>query len=216
MGRLFGMNLGGSITLAGSLEGVADNPRGDTQSIQYLSPAGSRSDSTLGPAGVELTMRSPVDIGRRGESVVIDRVISQLRADGRAVSLLSHEDQRGEDRKIDCDGENVTIQVIGVPGAPTFLAEVSRGSASTSVSLDGSIDWIADAVSKKAELYPSFDRRNMLLAIDVRAVGVLVSPPVTTAIGDGHGDLCQKSGFGGIWLVGPSDSRCTRLGSSRW
>jgi len=216
VGRLFGMKLGGSITPAGSLEGVADNPRGDTQSIQYLSPVGSRSDSTLGRAGVEVTMRSPVDIGRRGEPVVVDRVISQLRADGREVTVLSHEDQRGEDRRINCDGENVTIQVIGVPSARTFLAEVSRGSASTSVSLDASIDWISDAVSKKAELYASVDRRKMLLAIDVRAVGVLVSPLVTTAIADRHGDLCQKAGFGSIWLVGPSDSRCTRLGSSRW
>jgi len=186
VGRLFGINLGGSITPAGRLEGVADNPRGESQFIQYLSPSGSRSDSTLGPAGIELTMRSPVDVGRAGEPVVVDRVISQLRADGRDVSVLPHEDQRGEDRKVSCDGENVTIQVVGVPAVPTFLAEVSRGSAYTSVPLAGAIDWITTAVNKKTELYPRADRRNMLLALDVRALGVLVSPEVTTEITRSH------------------------------
>jgi hypothetical protein len=42
VGRLFGMNLEGSITPAGTLEAVADNPRGGSEFIQYLSPSGSR------------------------------------------------------------------------------------------------------------------------------------------------------------------------------
>lgn len=214
--RLFGNNVGGEIKPTGTLEGVADNPRPGQEFIQYLSPSGSRSDSALGADRLELTMRSPIDIGRNGESVVVGRVIAQLRADGRQVTLLPHRDERGEDGVILCDGKRVTVQVVGVPADHTFLAEASRGSASTTVPIDRAVFWIHEALKSKEAQYPLGDRAEMLLAIDVRAVGVLTSPTVTESVGVRYGDVCKDSGFGAVWLVGPSETRCTRLGSSRW
>jgi hypothetical protein len=215
-GRLFAMSFHSVITPTATLEAVADNSRGDQQTIQYLSRSGGRADSTLGPAQLDLTLRRPIDIGKKGEPVVVERVLGQLRADGHTISTLSHRDELGEDHLVDCDGSEVVIQVIGVPTATDFIGEASRGSASTSVSLEQAASWIRDAVAKKQAQYAPAVRATMLLALDVRAVGVLVSPLVADELRARHGDLCSDSGFAAIWLVGPSDSRCTRLPGCRW
>src|SRR4051812_2917781 len=74
VGRLFAVALDGTIMPRGTLEAVTDNQRGDTQTIQYLSPAGGRSNSTLSPQQLEVTLNSPIDFGRKGESFVVERV----------------------------------------------------------------------------------------------------------------------------------------------
>src|SRR5207302_161915 len=116
IGRLSFMNFAASTGFHGALEGVADNTRGDVQYIQYLSPSGMRADSSLGPkTRVDLTVRAPIDVGRRGEGIVADRVLSHLRAETRTIVELEHNDAQGEDRRVKCDGEDVTIQVVAVP-----------------------------------------------------------------------------------------------------
>jgi len=216
IGRLFGVMLHGKVNPCGVLEAVADNPHDGAETIQYLSAAGGRSDSTLSADRLELTMKSPIDLGRQGEGRVIERVIDQLRRDGRQINVLDSRDDRGEDCKVLCDGEIVTLQVVAVPPSAEFLGKASRGSASTNVSVEGAAGWVHDVVTKKQNRYPASERRQILLAIDARAVGVLVSTAVVSAIDSSYGNICEKSGFGAVWLVGPSDSRCTRLGSSCW
>src|SRR3954470_7439762 len=78
IGRLFGVTLQAKMKVSAALEAVADNPRDGAETIQYLSAAGGRSDSTLSADGLELTMRRPIDLGRQGESRVIERVLDQL------------------------------------------------------------------------------------------------------------------------------------------
>ncbi len=96
-----------------------------------------------------------------------------------------------------------------IPPARDFLAEARRGSASTAVSVKQAVTWILDAVSKKQAQYPSANRAAMLLAVDVRAVGVLVSPMV---IGTTEEDLAQRArdhgreGLCGLWLSGRQDA----------
>jgi hypothetical protein len=111
IGCLSFMNFAASTGFHGALEGVADNTGGDAQHIQYLSPSGMRADSSLGPTGLDLTLRSPIDVGRRGEGIVADRVLAQLRAESRTIVELEHNDPRGEDRRIKCDDDEITIQV---------------------------------------------------------------------------------------------------------
>jgi hypothetical protein len=216
VGRLFGKSFSRVVHPTATTEAVADNPRGDVETIQYLSPSGGRSDTTLSADQVELTLRPPIDMGREGEASVAERVLQQLRRDGRQVSSVPHSDDQGEDRQIICDGHTVSLQIVAVPSATQFLREASRGSASTTVSIDGAVQWVAHAIAKKQAKYASSDRANMLLALDARAAGVLVSTPVTTALAAKYGDICQRTGFGAIWILGPSASRCTRLPSSRW
>jgi hypothetical protein len=197
------------------IEGLADNQRGDTQVINYFTPSGSRSDSTLSPTGVELTLRAPLNAGRNSEQRVAERVVSQLQREGRDAKVVEAKDDRGEDSVILCEGEKITVQVITVSPSTDFLRQASLGSASTAVTHEGAALWIATAVEKKQNKYSAGDRAHTLLAIDAQMVGVLVSPQMVEAVTQLHGDLCHQSGFAAVWIVGPSDSRCTRLGSSR-
>jgi len=189
----------------------------DRHAIEFKSFDGMRAHSTLDASTVELILTGPIDIGRRSDGLVADRVISQLRADGHTVALLPHDDSGGEDRKVRCDDAALTIQVVGVPAATEFLAEASRSSATTVVPIAQAADWVCQAVAKRANKYSAIDKACTILAVDARAVGVLVSAPVVSALeSSADGNLCGASGFGAIWLVGPLDSLCTRLPSSRW
>ena len=216
IGRVFFENPTGSIGFRGALEGVADSTRGDSQNIQYLSPLGTRADSSLGPTHLDLTIRSPIDVGKPGERMVADRVLTQLRAERHTIIELEHNDARGEDRQIRCDGRDVTIQVVAVPADSRFFRDASRGSASTSVTPAEAARWIYEAVVRKQERYATEVRAQMLLAVDVRAVGVLASASIAEELTAKYGALCATTGFGSIWLVGPSDSRSMRLPGSRW
>jgi hypothetical protein len=217
IGRLSFKNFTASQGFRGALEGVADNARGDVQHVQYLSPSGMRADSSLGPkTPVDLTVRAPIDVGRRGEGIVADRVITQLRAESHIIVELEHNDSGGEDRQIKCDTDKITVQVVTVPGAPEFFRDASHGSASTSVTPAEAARWIYEAVLRKKDQYEPDLRAQMLLAVDVRAVGVLVCSSIIEKLTAQNGALCETTGFGGIWLVGPSDSRCIRLPGSRW
>lgn len=214
VGRHFGVGMAATVHMKASIEGLADNRRGEVETIQYFTASGSRSDSTLSPAGIELTLRAPVNAGRISEPPVTERVLRHLRSEGRVASLLEAEDNRGEDSVIVCDGERITVQIVTVPGSTEFLKQASLGSASTTVTNEGAAHWIASAVKKKQGKYALTDRAHTLLAIDAQMVGVLASPQVAAAVAQFHGDICQQSGFGAVWIVGPSDSRCTRIGSS--
>jgi hypothetical protein len=207
------MSLGGGITPGGSVEVVSDNPVPGGSAIQYVSPSGMYSHSTISPTGIDLTIRGPIDIGRRSDTGVADRAITMLRNEGHEVILLSHQDAKGEDRKVTCDGRTLSIQVIGIPAVPTFLGEASRGSAATSGALGHVANWIADAVAKKGARYPEADKARMLLALDTRAVGVLSSTVVVGTVQRDHGDLPRRYGFAGVLLSGPSDSRSTQIGT---
>ena len=165
---------------------------------------------------MELTLQGPIDLGRRSDIRVADRVISILRSEGQSVELLHHEDSHGDDRRIRCNGQDVSIQVVSVPTAPDFIRDASRGSANTVVSLSDAAGWINEAVTLKAGHYSTAAKAQMLLAVDVRAVGVLASPPVVAAVEQRFGDPCATHGFGAVWLVGPLESHSTRFSGSRW
>ena len=216
VGRHFGVSMAASTVMKPGIEGLADNQRGDAQVINYFTPSGSRSDATLDPTRVELTLRAPLNAGRKSEERVAERVVSQLQREGRDARVVEAKDDRGEDSVIVCDTERITVQVITVPPSTEFLRDASLGSASTIVTHEGAANWIATAVEKKQSKYSPADRAHTLLAIDAQMVGVLASPQIVKAVSQFHGDLCQTSGFGAVWIVGPSDSRCTRLGSSRF
>lgn len=205
--------MGGGLRPSGSVECVADNPTPGGSAIQYVSPGGMYSHSTHSPTGIDVTLKGPVDIGRRSDTTVADRAVDLLRANGHEVRLITHTDALGEDRRVNCDGRTLAVQVIGVPTAPGFLADASRGSATTSWSVDQAADRVTEAVAKKAAHYSASDRAGMLLTVDIRVAGQLSSPEVVRNIEARHGDLPRLHGFAGVILSGPSDSRSTQIGS---
>lgn len=215
VGRRFGQVLAAQVQMKASLTALADNRHGDVEVVQYRSPNGGRADSTLSPSELTLSIGAPLHTGRSGEPAVADRVASVLRSEGHTLEVQPHRDDRGEDHALLVDGERITVQVVTLPANTEFLREASHGSASTSVSHETAAGWVADCVRKKAVQYSAKQKSQMLLAVDAHMVGALVSENIISALADKYGDTCARFGFAAIWLIGPSDSRCTRLGSSR-
>jgi len=205
-----------SATMTDTEELVGEESRPGLEAVVFKSFDGMRSHATLANATVELTLRGPLDLGRQGEPRVADRIVSVLKSEGRAVELIPHEDSKGEDSRIKCDGTDINVQVVTVPGATQFLREANQGSASTSVPIAQAAAWINDAASAKAAHYSATQKAGTLLALDVRHVSVLASEQVVQSVERLFGDPCRSHGFGAVWLVGPLDSRCTKFPLSRW
>lgn len=213
VGRLFGVSVGGTLTPKGSLEVVADNPIPGGSSVQYVSPGGMHSHSTFADGEVQLTLSAPIDIGRGSDEAVADRVVAAMRNEGHRVEIFPHRDDHGEDRRIRCDDRELTIQVVGVPANSAFLGEASRGSATTRIPTSAAASWVADAITLKANKYSPEVRFSMVLAVDIRAIGVLASVEIVKELETTHVQVLARAGFAGAWLSGPSDSRSTRIPS---
>ena len=99
----------------------------------------------------------------------------------------------------------------------SFWKDVATGSGEVEADLDTAATWVHKAISDKAHRYSTAQKHTMLLAIDLRHLGVLVVPAFVSAYLRVHGDDARDEfGFGGVWLIGPTDDRCIRLGDSRW
>ena len=201
----------------GRLGAVVDEPvHWGGERIRYVAPSGARSESALTEDGVNLQVEPPVDIGTRGESRVFDRIVSLLSASGPAPDVLPASDHHGEDRVVRYAGETITVQIVSAGLGPAFWRDVAKGSGQTQGKLDVAAAWVHHAIADKARMYTAPQKRAMLLAVDISHLGVLSSPTFVATYLHTHGDPAAGSGFGGVWLVGPTDSRCARMGTSRW
>lgn len=201
----------------GRLGGVADEPvQGGGERIRYIAPSGARSESALIADGVHLQVEPPVDIGTRGEPRVFDRIVALLSKSGPAPVVLPASDHDGEDRVVRYGGEEITVQIVSAGPGPAFWRDVAMGSGHTQGGLDVAAAWVHNAIADKARMYTTPQKRAMLLAVDLSHLGVLSSPTFVAMYLLTYADPVAESGFGGVWLVGPTDSRCTRLGTSRW
>ena len=207
----------GATAQLGRLGAVADEPvRGGGERIRYVAPSGARSDSELTQDGVRLHIDPPVDVGTRGEPRVFDRIVALLSASGPAPDILPASDHDGEDRVIRYRGETITIQIVCAGLGPEFWWGVAMGSGQAQVKVDVAAAWVRNAIDDKAGMYTTSQKRSMLLAVDLSHLGVLSSLTFAATYIQMYGDPAAESGLGAVWLVGPTDSRCTRLGTSQW
>jgi hypothetical protein len=200
----------------GQLGTVADTRTpGDGRTITYTAPTGAHSDAVV--AGDQLMLRvvRPVDVGTRGESRVLASVVAHLTSGGVVTGSLPASDERGEDRVLLIGGERVTLQVTAIPD-DSFWAGVARGTNEVHVPLTHALAWINDAICAKAHQYPSTSRASMLLAVDAAHAGVLADPSLRDRYVEQFGDPSALFEFGGVWLVGPTENHCVRVGRSRW
>ena len=195
---------------------VNDQPRGrDERTIDYSSPQGARSTSTLAAGRVGLKVAGPVDIGKRGERRVIDSVLVTLKEAGLTAEEEPGRDERGEDHVLIINSERAVLQIVSAPSDAEFWREVAKGAATSDVELSRAVAWIEKSVREKAK-YDKDLKHSMLLAIDTAHAGVLTPEACVMAYLGEHGDPAEQHGFAGVWLVGPAAQLCARLGSSRW
>lgn len=203
--------------ILGRLGAVADEvTSGGDRQIRYTAPSGSQSTSALVGGEVRVQVGRPVDIGRPGESRVFDRVASHLKTDGLTVTPLPASDQVGEDRVLMIGNERVTLQIVTAPHDPSFWREVAKGFGSVQTDIGMAAGWVNDAIAEKAEKYPGSVKQSMLLAVDIAHIGILSTPALVDSYLVAYGDPSDSYKFAGVWLVGPTENHCTRLGKSRW
>ena len=131
-----------------------------------------------------------------------------------SVILLPGTDDRGEDRRLRTGERTLTVQIVTVPADTKMWEEARRSSTSTSVGIDGAVDWIAASIQKKADKTTEADRRNIVLVLDAQHANPLTEPAVIERFVAGQGDPQAKYGFAGVWIVGSTSAHCRRIGKS--
>ncbi len=211
---LTGLSMGLS---AGSLVAVSDErPSEDSQRITRTGHGSARSISLREEDRFHSSVDPPADVGKKGESRVIDCLMARLKADGIESIPLTAIDEAGEDGKLQIGDDVIAIQVVTPTPYPQFWNDVSRGQGKVSGSVSDAVAWIEAAISSKAGLYPVSVKTAMLLALDLAHMGVLASTEVADVYLREHGEPASKSGFGSVWLIGPTERNSCRLGSGKW
>jgi hypothetical protein len=184
--------------------------------ISYTAPTGARSDASLVGSRLVIQVKPPMDVGTRGESRVLACVVANLAMAGKSSTLLPADDQAGEDRILQIAGDRVILQIVTATPDASFWNRVAKGAAEAHAELPEAAGWIDTAISEKARLYPSEFKSCMLLAVDVGHMGVLADSALSTHYLQTYSDPTIRHGFGGVWLVGPTENNVLRLGGSRW
>jgi hypothetical protein len=203
--------------LAGQVGTVAESPTSaGGRQISYTAPSGARSNATFVGGRIAVRIEPPVDVGTRGESRVLACVVAHLAAGGDVPISLPASDKHGEDRILRIGGKRVTLQIVTATPDTSFWRGVATAANEVDVSISEAAGWVNTAIREKAGLYPSRFKASMLLAVDIAHLGVLAAPSLSEQYLNTFGDPSAIFEFGGVWLVGPTENHCLRLGSSRW
>ena len=192
----------------------------DRQHIKYTAPTGAQSNSSLVGNLLTILVKPPVDVGRPGEPRVLVCVENSLKIAGKnlrePLEKERAEDDRGEDAVLIIDDNRIVLQIVTVKPDALFWKSVANGAGEANVEVSEAAKWINNAVSEKAQQYHNEFKSSMLLAVDVGHMGVLASANVGAQYLQIYGDPTIQYGFGGVWLIGPTENNVLHLGNSRW
>jgi hypothetical protein len=188
---------------------------GEQFRIRTQTPGGARSHELLADGVVSLDIHGPTQTGRKGEARALDTLLSKLRQEGHEPVLEAGRDERGEDGILLFQEERLTLQVVSVPSCSKLWRDANRDSATTSVPVADAASWIRRAVfSKHINMSPP-ELATTIVVLDAGLAGVLSAHEVTDAYLAVYGDPRLEFGLASIWLVGPTPSTTTRLGTGR-
>jgi hypothetical protein len=120
-------------------------------------------------------------------------------------------DARGEDGKLTINGREMVVQAVTVPDKPSFWRDARLGGR-LSVDTPHALGWLASAIEEKAQRTSALQRPKTILAIDARHWGMLAAPTLVDAYLKAYGEPTVEYGLAAVWLVGPTNARCVRLG----
>ena len=181
--------------------------------VRVQTPAGARSDALLGDGLVSFNIRGPIQIGRKGEPRALDTLLCRLREEGHLPTLEAGRDQLGEDGILLLQGQRLTLQVVSVPSCPELWRDANRDSVTTAVPVADGAKWVRDGIVAKFTNTSPGERPKTILVLDVGLTGILSAHEVADAYLALHGDPHIEFGLASIWLVGPTPSTTTRLGT---
>lgn len=185
--------------------------------LKVNDPTGARSESSLVDDRLRTIVQGPVDMGTDGEPRVRDTLLSALRSTGVTVSWEPGVNEDGEDGILVIAGQRVTLQITTAPRDGRFWRDANTTpSATTDVAVDHAPQWIHQSLAHKAASLSTSHKAQMLLAVDAAHFGPLASQEVVTSYLSQFGEPRQEFGFGAAYIVGPTPSSTTRLGTGNW
>jgi hypothetical protein len=214
----FEIGLAGEVDTAGAIGLVQASwsPTTACYRLRVRTPAGTESDARLENNTITLSVSEASEIGRTGESNALGTLLDAMRREGLTLVSGLADDARGEDARVKVVSVPYVVQFVTVPSDPVFWREAATGSSQTGVSTDGGIGWIRDAIVAKSQKTPPAERQHTLLALDARHAGILAAKEVSTKYVAQYADPRVEFGFASTWLVGPTTSASTQLGTSAW
>lgn len=212
--ELVGLEICGEAGNVGTVAEERDTSGGKFR-IRTQTPEGARSHELLADGVVSLNIHGPTQTGRKGEARTLDTLLTTLRQEGHHPILEAGRDERGEDGILLLQDERLTLQVVSVPSCPKLWHDANRDSATTSVPMADAAKWIRDAVFAKFTKTSPAERATTIVVLDAGLAGVLSAHEVADAYLALYGDPHFEFGLASIWLVGPTPSTTTRLGTGR-
>ena len=189
-----------------------DRATGDVHIRVDDAPVG-RSDARLTPAGcVLLEVERVADRGRGGEAQLKRTLQSTLRHDFPNITIMPGSDAHGEDGLVEISGRTLIVQIVTSPSVPEFWRTAKEGVATERVNLCDATDWLRAAIKAKFTKIPETQRAATLLAIDARHAGILATTPVLDTYVQRFDNPVAEFGFASVWIVGPTEDYCLRLG----
>lgn len=178
-------------------------------------PGGAKSESRLAGAQITGQVMPPVDVGRPGEPRVVLYIKARLASQGHKPEVKPATDSAGEDYVIELAGEQVVIQITSFNPRAKFFGEVSKGQGNVDATIAEIATSLHEALAAKAH-YDSTSKHSMLLAVDAGHFGSITTTQVNDQYLRQYGEPRDEFGFGGVWVVGPTESDILVLGRSRW
>ncbi len=189
---------------------------GEQFRIRTRAPEGARSDEMMADGVVSLSIHGPSQTGCKGEPRALGTLLSRLREEGHQLVLEAGQDERGEDGIFLFQDQRLTLQVVSVPSDPDLWRDANRDSATTSVPVADAAKWIRDAVVAKSTNTSPAERATTIVVLDAGLAGILSAHEVVDAYLGLYGDPHLEFGLASIWLVGPTPSTTTRIGTGRF
>jgi hypothetical protein len=211
---LTGLELSSNI---GNLGPVTEerNASGEQFRIRTQTPEGARSDELLANDIVSVKIKGPTQTGRKGEPRTINTLLNRLQQEGYQPIFEAGRDQHGEDGVLIIQNERLTLQIVTAPSIPKLWHDANLDSATKSMSVEGAAKCIQETICKKFNKTSQDELAKTFLVLDAGLVGILSAHEVVNAYLALYGDPYLGFGFANIWLVGPTPSTTTQLGTGR-
>lgn len=188
---------------------------GEQFRIRTRTPEDARSDELLANGIVSLNIYGPTQAGRKGEPRALNTLLSRLQQEGHQPVIEAGQDERGEDGILLFQDKRLTLQVVSVPSCSKLWRDANRDSVATSVPVADAAKWIRDAICAKFTNTSPAECATTIVVLDAGLAGILSAHEVADAYLGLHGDPHLEFGLAGIWLVGPTPSTTTRIGTGR-
>jgi hypothetical protein len=188
-----------------------DPSSGDAR-LEVTDPLGSRSNAHGDAAHYSLNVEGVGGVGAPAEGRIASMIRNALAAQGISARVEDGADNRGDDRRLRVGERVYGLQVTVAPSASDFWSTASVSSASTVVGQSHAIEWLRSPITEKAAQIPRVDRATTVLGIDVTHAGVVADPTFLREYLKKYECPSTEFGFASVWVVGPTDYYCNRLG----